>query len=84
MNDSDSSTLEQIGPIDANDRQQELRRHVQFILHNRGLQDLLDALILVLQDNSRGEIYMRRLIADLHNTQANYMERYLSLQDKER
>ena len=57
-------------------RLQELKEHALFLFHNRGMQDLLMSMIAVLEDTTRGEPYMERLIVDLKVTLKNYKARY--------
>jgi hypothetical protein len=72
-----SSTIAQIsGPPE--ERMHELREHVLFLLHNRGMQHLLEAMIAVIekQNADRPEAYLQLLITDLRQTYNNYMARY--------
>jgi len=72
----ETSVLHRIfrGPPDA--RFQELKEHVLFLFHNRGMQDLLTTMIAVLEGTTRGEPYMERLIVDLKTTLKNYKARH--------
>lgn len=72
-----SSTIAQIsGPPE--ERMHELREHVLFLLHNRGMQHLLEAMISAIEKKNadRPEPYMALLATDLRRTYDNYMKRY--------
>ncbi len=57
-------------------RLKELKEHVLFLFHNRGAQDLLTAMIAVLEDMPSREPYLEKLIVDLKITLKNYKARY--------
>lgn len=72
----EKSVMLRIFQGDANGRRQELEKHVQFLFHNRGLKDLLTAMISVLEGMKPTEPYIQVLIRDLKTTLRNYDARY--------
>lgn len=75
---SGALTIDSIFAGPPTDRMRELRRIVLFLMNNRGMQDLLQAMIDVLEEMNarRREAYIATLIADLQRTRTHYMQRY--------
>jgi hypothetical protein len=75
---SGALTVERVFAGPPAERMRELRSIALFLMNNRGMQDLLQAMIEVLEEMNaaRRETYIETLIRDLQKTRAHYMARY--------